>query len=106
MKKIREMTSELLSHIDEMTDLLYQNNEKKGYEMLNVFIIKMEALIGEIRSYQTANNVKVVDEEKLLGSVGEAFKAMQEKDIVLLADIFSYDVKEQLEELLEEELYN
>lgn len=106
MKKIKELTQELINHIDEMTDCLYQNNEQKGYAMLNDFIIKMETLIGEIRNYQNESNSRIVDEEKLLSTVGEAFGAMQEKDIVLLADIFNYDIKEQLEMLLEEEKYN
>lgn len=100
MEKMKELATELLNHIDEMTDQLYQNNEREGYEMLSSFIVKMESLIKEISVYQSENNEKILDEEKLLNSVGEAFKAMQEKDIVLLADIFSYDIKEQLEQIL------
>ena len=103
MKNIRELAKELINQIDEMTELLYQNKEKEGYELLNGFIVNMEKLIGEISSYQAQEQKKVVDEEKLLGTVGEAFSAMQENDIVLLADIFSYDIKEQLEQILEAE---
>ena len=101
MKKIVEMTKELLNYIEEMTDCLYQNKEKEGYVLLNTVIVKMEQVLGEIISYQKVNSLRIVDEEKLLGAVEEAFKAMQEKDSVLIADIFSYDIKEHLELMIE-----
>jgi hypothetical protein len=100
MKKIAELTKELLNGMDEMTELFYQNKVQEGFLILNVFIEKLEKLLAEISSYQIENNRKVVDEEKLLGSVGEAFQAMQEQDSVLLADLFNYDIKEQLEQVL------
>ncbi|SET23332.1 hypothetical protein [[Clostridium] polysaccharolyticum] len=101
MKKIAEGAKELLNEIDEMTELFYQNKVQEGFLALNVFIEKLEKLLAEISSYQIESNRKVVDEEKLLSSVKEAFKAMQEQDSVLLADLFSYDIKEQLEQVLD-----
>lgn len=101
MKKIEELSKDLLNGIDGMTELFYQNKMQEGFAALNIFIGKMENLLAEIANYQKENNQKIVAEEKLLGTVGEAFQAMQEQDSILLADLFQYDLKEQLEQILE-----
>lgn len=97
MKKIEELAEQILINIDGMTDLLYQGKVTEGYSLLNNVINQMDQLIRQIVSYQNESNNRIVDETKLLGSVEEAFKAMEGKDTVLLADIFNYDIKEQLE---------
>lgn len=96
---IRELARKLLVEIDDLTELLYQSKEKEGYVILEQVVMDLQNLITGIVSYQQENNLKIVDENQLLESVGQAFQAMQEKDHVLLADIFSYDIKEQLEQL-------
>lgn len=100
MDIIINLANQVCEKIDVMTELLYQENVTEGYSILNTVIAQMDQLINHISAYQTKTSQTIVDEQKLLGSVGEAFQAMEEKDIVLLADIFNYDIKEQLEQLI------
>lgn len=100
MKTIEELAKQILKNIDGMTELLYQEKVTEGYTLLNNVISQMDQLIRQIVFYQNETDKIIVDEKKLLGSVEEAFQAMEGKDTVLLADIFSYDIKEQLEQIL------
>lgn len=100
MQEMVVLANDLLDSIDRMIEPLYQEKEEEGVALLNVVIGKIETMIGYIVAYQTKNAVKLVDENKLLGTVGEAFQALQNKDIVLLADIFNYDVRKQIEQIL------
>lgn len=100
MNNIKELANQILESIDKMTELLYQEKVTEGYALLNGVIGQMDQLIKQIVTYQNEKNERIVDETKLLGSVEEAFKAMEAKDIVLLADIFNYDIKEQLEQVV------
>lgn len=100
MDIIINLANQVCEKIDVMTELLYQENITEGYSILNTLIAQMDQLINHISVYQTKTSQTIVDEQRLLGSVGEAFQAMEEKDIVLLADIFNYDIKEQLEQLI------
>lgn len=102
MKEIIELVSSILNEIDKMTEPLYQEKEEEGLAYLNKIIEKIEGLIGHIASYQSQCGSKIIDEEQLLGTIGTAFEALQEKDMVLLADIFHYDIKGQLEQIMQE----
>ncbi len=101
MNKIVSLASQVYKDIDNMTELLYQEKVTEGYAKLNSVVTQMDQLINSIVAYQNQTNEKIIDEVKLLGSVEEAFQAMESQDIVLLADIFSYDIKEQLECLVQ-----
>lgn len=101
MNKIVSLASQVYKDIDNMTELLYQEKVTEGYAKLNSVVTQMDQLINSIVAYQSQTNEKIIDEVKLLGSVEEAFQAMESQDIVLLADIFSYDIKEQLECLVQ-----
>lgn len=98
--KIEDLARKLLDDIDTMTELLYQNREKEGYALLDPVLGELQNLITVVASFQQENGIAILDHEKMLASVGEAFQAMQGKDHVLVADIFSYIVREQLEQLV------
>lgn len=99
---IVDLARKLLDEIDVMTELLYQNKEKEGYALLDPILGELQNLITVVASYQQENGCIIMDQEKMLASVGEAFQAMQDKDQVLFADIFCYIIKEQLEQLVQE----
>jgi len=100
MDMIISLGNQVREKIDRMTELLYQENVTEGYSILSSVIAQMDQLINHIAAYQAKTGQTIIDEQKLLGSVGEALQAMEEKDIVLLADIFNYDIKEQIEQLV------
>ena len=102
MDKIVSLASQVYENIDKMTELLYQEKVNEGYASLNTVVTQMDQLIKSIVAFQSQSNQKIIDETKLLSSVEEAFKAMEAQDTVLLADIFSYDIKEQLECFIQE----
>lgn len=101
MNKIVHLASQIYKDIDNMTELLYQEKVNEGYAVLNTVVTQMDQLINNIVAYQNQTKQKIIDEVKLLESVEEAFRAMESQDAVLLADIFSYDIKEQLECLVQ-----
>ncbi|SFR58867.1 hypothetical protein SAMN05661086_00359 [Anaeromicropila populeti] len=95
-----ELAKLMQEKINIMTELFYQQNTN-AYQYLNVILEGLTQLINLLVQYQAENNEKILDEQELLQSITEAFTAMQEGDNVLLADLFSYNIKEQLQTLID-----
>ncbi|WP_092558978.1 hypothetical protein [Anaeromicropila populeti] len=100
MENIVELAKLMQEKINIMTELFYQQNTN-AYQYLNVILEGLTQLINLLVQYQAENNEKILDEQELLQSITEAFTAMQEGDNVLLADLFSYNIKEQLQTLID-----
>lgn len=99
MNEIINVAKNIHEQIEDMTEFLYQEKITEGCASLNPILVQMEQLIQEILVYQNGTGQRIMDETKLLGSVQEALQALEAKDYVLLADIFRYDIKEQLEQI-------
>lgn len=98
MKEIKNKIDHTLEGIQEVVDLLYQEKINQGYQKLNMVIVQIANTIEDVFEYKNNNDVDI-DEAKFNSALQEALNAMEEKDIVLLADILQYEIMEQFNEI-------
>lgn len=94
-----EQIKTIVKEIEEVSDYLYQQNYKKGYEAFNLAIEKLLPLIDGM-GQMMEKRPDIFDIQGFLLSLNKAFEAMQNKDNVLLADILVFEINEQLKMLI------
>lgn len=97
MSNIKQNIKEIIREINEASDLFYQQKSQLGYQKLNIIVERLMELENVLTYINKENSTKKIDSEALMISLKEALKAMEEKDTVLIADVFKYDVIESLE---------
>lgn len=90
--------SELIREIIEVTDYLYQQKLSEGYKRLDNLIGHIMTVVDKLFLYKSTMGLQY-NENKLIEALSAAMKAIEEKDSVLLADILSLEISEQLEEI-------
>lgn len=97
---ICEKVTKAQEKITTIADYLYQEKEKEAYividELLTI-LMELNAIIVEAN--QQGENFPF-DEEGFKNTLLEAMKALEQKDMVLFADILQYEVGEQIQEWL------
>ncbi len=99
MERLRETLPEILKNIEQITESFYQQKNNEGYQKL----IEVIDSLSQVSAYLAGleQTTEIVEKNKaLLDSLNEATEALINKDSILLADIFKYDVAEILKELL------
>lgn len=82
----------VIDEIGVVSELLYQEKLSEGYGKLSSLMRDVMALTADITDEaEQADFVKVLQ---------PALKALEEKDVTLLADILQYDLTTKLEEYL------
>lgn len=92
MNDLKELIKEAINKSTEASDAFYQQKIADGNKAINETVNIISSCIDRI-----SEEVKEFDVNTFLNNISEALKALESKDYVLLADILSYDVKEQLE---------
>jgi replicative DNA helicase len=100
MKEMIMEIDQLLQEITEVTDYLYQQKLKEGYVRLDNTIQKTMKIIEKLFAYKSTAIIDF-DENKLINTLTLAMNALEEKDSVLLADLLSLDMAEQLNSIVE-----
>jgi hypothetical protein len=90
----------VIREIVDVTDELYQEKLNQGYNKLNNTLSNIINLADELFALSKENKIEF-NEQRFLGNLTNAMKAMEEKDTVLLADILVYDISRQLLEIIE-----
>jgi hypothetical protein len=78
----------LVDNIKEVTDLLYQQKLKEGYQRLNLVLADISAYVATIEDE--------TKQQEILETLTESLDAMQQQDTTLLADILQYELLERL----------
>lgn len=95
MENTQNVIDSAISVIDDMTELFYQQKKNEALAKMNDVldnILKVNDTIAQI------NDISDEDRQRLVVILGEAVKAMESKDYVLLADILKYDMTDILNE--------
>ena len=85
-----ELLNELISQLDEVSEMLYQEKLKPAYEKLVVIIPGIENIINGLEAEK-----QEVIKDRLLAVLG----AFEDNDPTLLADTIKYELIEGLQEL-------
>lgn len=89
----------VIREIVEVSDCLYQEKLNKGYEKLNITLNNIMKLADSLFHLSKENKLNF-EEDRFVGNLTSAMKAMEEKDSVLLADILFYEIGGQLLEVI------
>lgn len=99
MERLQEIIPEILNDINDITDCFYQQKTNEGYLVLISVIDRLTGMMDYIS--QIKNKPELIDKNnKMMSALNDATEALSEKDTVLLADIFKYDITDCLQEIL------
>ncbi len=87
--------------IDEATELFYQNKIQIAYSNLDNLLINVSNTISDIDNYKQQGGEIGIEENRLVEVLQNALNALENKDLLLMADILEYDLKELFVEILE-----
>ena len=102
MANHKEVIVKTIDDIKETVDLFYQQKDKKALKKFETVIGGMMSSIDSLAAYRNENSDFTFDEAKIMGTLTEAMNALQDGDLVLLADILQYDFLEYMQELADD----
>lgn len=82
-------TRDILDRMDSIADMFYQNQSKRGLELLPQLVADLTAIAPGIAPEYS---------KRFMNAIRCLMECMEQKDYVLLADILIYEVKEVLQE--------
>ena len=95
----KEKMQQTIQAIDEVVDLFYQQRLKQALDQLDGVIQDIMGTVDGLFQYREAHQEFALDEKRLTGTLTEAMQALEDQDLVMLADVLQYEFKEYLEEL-------
>lgn len=85
------MMSDIIDELKKVTDLLYEEKNSEAYSELARVIPKMSQAIGDVEDEGVKSN--------LVESLKKALMAMENYDVLMLADTIQYELLEILAQL-------
>lgn len=101
MSAEKELVENTLGEVRESVDLFYQQKTGEALQQFDVVLGKVMTMVDTLFAYKESHEEFPLDEEKVKSALTEALGALEEKDMILLADIIQYDFMEYVEELLD-----
>ncbi len=97
MTDIKKKIQELIQSLDAITELFYQQQDKKGMEELGAELPGLVALIDEMYLYKQEHEEMAFEDTQINEALQQMLSAMEDKDYVLLADVIKYEVIEKFQ---------
>lgn len=98
----KQMIMDTLDEIRGKAELFYQQKTGEALQQFDGVLQKILAIVDAIFAYEQEHKEFELDADKLKGTLTEAMQALEEGDMVLLADIIQYDFIEYVEQLLDQ----
>ena len=101
MSRQKEIIESTIEDIKDTVDLFYQQKDAEALKKFEVVIGGMMNSMDALVEYRNDNESFEFDEQRISNTLTEAMNALQDGDLVLLADILQYDFLEYMQELTE-----
>lgn len=101
MSQQKDIVKKSVTEIEEVVELFYQQKLQEALDKFQIVIGGMMTAIDTLFTYKAENEGFEIDEIKITNTLKDAMKALEDRDMVLLADILQYDYLEYMNELLE-----
>lgn len=101
MSKEKELVNKVLEDVKESIELFYQQKTGEALQQFGAVLDKIMTMVDTLFQYKEEHSEFALDEEKVKTSLTEALAALEEKDMILFADIIQYDFVEYIEELVQ-----
>ncbi|MCD7824806.1 MAG: hypothetical protein LUH14_02395 [Clostridiaceae bacterium] len=102
MGQEKQLVVATINELQENVELFYQQKTEEALQQFDGILAKLATMIDVLFQYKTSHEGFSLDEEKIKGALVEAMNALEERDMVLVADIMQYDFVEYIEGLLGE----
>ncbi len=100
MGKQKEIVEKSVKEVEEVVELFYQQKLQEALDKFETTISGMMTAIDTLFTFRAEHEGFVFDEVKITNTLKEAMEALQNMDMVLLADILQYDYLEYMQEIL------
>ena len=100
MSGSKDVVMKSIEEVKGIVDLFYQQKEKEALDQFTIGLSNMMTAIDALFTYRTEHDDFVLDVAQLTNILKDAMNALQDGDMVLLADILQYDYLEYMEELV------
>lgn len=87
IKKLDEM-------VIEVTDLFYQQKEKQGYQMVESLYTILIQVVDKLLIIDDELLIKKSEKDLISQYLMEALQSLENKDVILFADVLRYDLME------------
>ncbi len=101
MNQQKELIKKSVKDVEEVIELFYQQKLEEALNKFEFVLGGMMTAIDTLFTYKTENDGFYLDETKLINTLKDAMRALEDGDMVLLADILQYDYLEYMQELLD-----
>lgn len=101
MNQQKDIVEKSIKETEEVIELFYQQKLQEALAKFEFVIGGMMTAIDTLFTYRAENKDFELDEIKITNTLKEAMGALQDGDMVLLADILQYDYLEYMKTLLE-----
>lgn len=99
MSRQKEIIESTIEDIKDTVDLFYQQKDAEALKKFEIVIGGMMNSMDALVEYRNDNESFEFDEQRISNTLTEAMNALQDGDLVLLADILQYDFLEYMQEL-------
>ena len=99
MSRQKEIVESTIEDIKDTVDLFYQQKDSEALKKFEIVIGGMMNSMDALVEYRNDNESFEFDEQRISNTLTEAMNALQDGDLVLLADILQYDFLEYMQEL-------
>ncbi len=101
MNQQKEIVEKSVKEIEEVVGLFYQQKLQEALAKFEGAIGNIMTAIDTLFTYKAENEGFSIDENRITNTLKDAMKALEDRDMVLLADILQYDYLEYMQELLD-----
>lgn len=102
MSRQKEIIESTIEDIKDTVDLFYQQKDAEALKKFEVVIGGIMNSMDALVEYRNDNESFEFEEERISNTLTEAMNALQDGDLVLLADILQYDFLEYMQELADD----
>lgn len=101
MSQQKDIVKKSVTEIEEVVELFYQQKLQEALDKFQGVIGSIMTAIDTLFTYKAEHKEFELDEVKITNTLKDAMGALEDRDMVLLADILQYDYLEYMNELLE-----
>ena len=102
MKDLKKEIETVINDLDYIVEMFYQQKVQEAYSELNTALGKIMEITEVVQNYTAQNSDKEINMDILLNALKETLSAMEERDVVLVADVLKYEVIEKLNDIAEQ----
>lgn len=102
MKDLKKEIETVINDLDSIVEMFYRQKVQEAYSELNTALGKIMEITEVVQNYTAQNSDKEINMDILLNALKETLSAMEERDVVLVADVLKYEVIEKLNDIAEQ----